>query len=206
MVDELSQAKRDLGEQTNVGDLFDLSDFKFASLVDLLGFQAKLKAFFNNVPKEYVKVTSLPNVVIDGELYVGKGVTVKPFTYIEGRVLLDDGASLGPHAYIRSDVVVGKSSKLGRCEVKTSLIMTGVNIHHHSYIGDSIVGNRVNIAAGFITANLRFDKKPVNVKGIGVSPTYKFGALIGDDVKTMVNASLMPGSVIKKSEIVYGSK
>lgn len=186
----------------NVSDVFDLSDFKFAKLVDLLGFQAKLKDFFNNVPSGYTKVTSLPNVVIDGELYIGKNVIVKPFTVIEGRVLLDDGSSLGPHAYLRGDVVVGKGSKLGRCEVKHSVIMDGVNIHHHSYIGDSIVGNRVNIAAGFITANLRFDKKNVNIKGVGISPTYKFGALIGDDVKTMINSGLMPGAVIEKGEIV----
>jgi hypothetical protein len=44
---------------------------------------------------------------------------------------------------------------------------------YNTYLGE-------NIAAGFVTANLRFDKKPVNVKGFGLSPTYKFGALMGE--------------------------
>jgi NDP-sugar pyrophosphorylase family protein len=44
------------------------------------------------------------------------------------------------------------------------------------------------------------------VKGFGLSPTKKFGSLIGDDVKTMINASLMPGSVVEKGGVVYSGR
>ncbi|MFA5405981.1 MAG: hypothetical protein WC307_01330 [Candidatus Nanoarchaeia archaeon] len=188
-------------------ELFDLAGFKFPELVqEPLFFQSKLHEFFDKAPVGYKIIRSdgelINNSFIKGVVYLGVGAVIKPFSYIEGRLLLDDNSSLGPHAFIRGDVIVGSGSELRRCEVKDSILLTKVKAHHHSYIGDSIIGNRVNIAAGFIIANLRFDNQSVKVKGFGLSPTRKFGALIGDDAKTMINACLMPGSVVEKGGVV----
>jgi len=188
-------------------ELFNLSEFKHAGIIsDPLSFQTKLKAFFDSGPEGYEVIKAEGEVInhsfINGVVYLAPGARIKPFSYIEGRLLLEEGASVGPHAYIRKDVIVGASSELSRCEVKNSVIMDGVKVHHHSYIGDSVVGNNVNIAAGFVTANLRFDRGRVKVKGFGLAPSHKFGALIGDGVKTMVNASLMPGAVVEPRGVV----
>ena len=67
---------------------------------------------------------------------------------------------------------------------------------HLSYVGDSILGERCNLAAGTITANLRLDDGPVKmlVRGEVVdSGRKKLGAILGDNVKTGINALLMPG-------------
>lgn len=188
-----------------------MCDFKQAFLLkDVLRFQEELKKFFDSKPQGFKVIKGegefINNSFIKGVVYLAEGAFIKPFSYIEGRLLLDKNASVGPHSYIRGDVVVGSGSKLSRCEVKNSVIMNKVNIHHHSYIGDSVIGNNVNIAAGFVTANLRFDKSRVRVKGLGLAPTYKFGALIGDDAKTMVNACLMPGSVVKRGGVVFNDR
>jgi len=188
-------------------DLFDLEAFKYSSLViEPLLFQQKLKDFFDLGVKglRVIKAKNefINHSFINGEVYLEPGAVIKPFSYINGRVLIGKNSIIGPQALIRGDVLIGHNSILSRCEVKNSIIMDEVNIHHHSYIDNSIIGNRVNIAAGFVAANLRFDKARVKVKGFGLAPSYKFGALIGDDSKTMVNASLMPGSVIPKGGLV----
>ncbi len=63
-------------------------------------------------------------------------------------------------------------------------------------MGDSIIGEGCNFGAGTITANIRFDEKNiiVNIKGERVdSGRRKLGTIMGDDVQTGVNVSLMPG-------------
>ena len=77
--------------------------------------------------------------------------------------------------------------------------MNNTNICHLSYVGDSIVGEGVNVGAGFITANLRHDGKNVlsMVKGKLVDTGMKkFGAVIADGVKTGINTSVYPGRKI----------
>ena len=62
-------------------------------------------------------------------------------------------------------------------------------------MGDSIIGENCNIACNTITANLRFDDKPVkvNIKGKIVKSVRKLGVIMGDNVKTGVQVSFMPG-------------
>jgi len=74
--------------------------------------------------------------------------------------------------------------------------MENVHVAHLSYIGDSILCENVNFGAGTITANLRFDDKPVKmmIKDQLVSTgRRKLGAVVGGYVKTGINVSLMPG-------------
>jgi bifunctional UDP-N-acetylglucosamine pyrophosphorylase/glucosamine-1-phosphate N-acetyltransferase len=68
-----------------------------------------------------------------------------------------------------------------------------------SYVGDSVVGEGVNLGAGFITANVRHDGKNVLslVKGkLFDTKLKKLGAIIADGVKTGVNTSVYPGRKI----------
>jgi bifunctional N-acetylglucosamine-1-phosphate-uridyltransferase/glucosamine-1-phosphate-acetyltransferase GlmU-like protein len=74
--------------------------------------------------------------------------------------------------------------------------MDRTHIGHLSYVGDSIVGEDCNLGAGTTVANYRFDGKPIkmNVKNQVVDTgRRKLGVVMGDHVKTGINASLMPG-------------
>ncbi|MFW9913185.1 MAG: glucose-1-phosphate thymidylyltransferase, partial [Candidatus Thorarchaeota archaeon] len=107
---------------------------------------------------------------------------------------------VGPNCYIRPHTSLGKGVKIGNgCEVKNSLVMEGSSIGHLSYVGDSVIGRKVNFGAGTITANLRHDDQPVKVtvKGKRVdSGRRKMGAIVGDGVKTGIGTLLAPGVVI----------
>jgi bifunctional UDP-N-acetylglucosamine pyrophosphorylase/glucosamine-1-phosphate N-acetyltransferase len=140
------------------------------------------------------------NVHIKGTLIVKKGAVIKSGTYIEGNVFIDEGAVIGPNTYLRGSTYIGKRSKVGAAsEVKNSIVMQKSHIPHHNYVGDSIIGSDCNFGSGTKVANLRLDDGPVKVtlKGKRVSSgRRKLGVIIGDDVKTGINATLDVGTII----------
>ena len=74
-----------------------------------------------------------------------------------------------------------------------------------SYVGDSIIGERCSFGAGTVLSNFRFDERNISVKIEGESIDSrrdKYGAIIGNDSKTGVNVSVMPGVRIGPNSIV----
>ncbi|MGB9740219.1 MAG: bifunctional sugar-1-phosphate nucleotidylyltransferase/acetyltransferase [Candidatus Bathyarchaeia archaeon] len=132
-----------------------------------------------------------------GPVTVAENARIRSGAYIEGPAFIDEGSDVGPNCYIRPYTSIGKGVRIGNaCEIKNSIIMDNVHIGHLSYVGDSIIGENCNLGAGTITANYRFDGKTVKmtVKGEVVdSGKRKLGAILGDNVKTGINALFMPG-------------
>ena len=67
---------------------------------------------------------------------------------------------------------------------------------HLSYVGDSILGESCNLGAGTIVANYRFDAGTVKMvlkDEVVDSGRKKLGVVLGDNVKTGINALFMPG-------------
>jgi bifunctional UDP-N-acetylglucosamine pyrophosphorylase/glucosamine-1-phosphate N-acetyltransferase len=132
-----------------------------------------------------------------GAVTVAETARIRSGAYIEGPCFIDEGSDIGPNCYIRSCTSIGRNVRAGNaCEVKNSLIMDGTHVGHLSYVGDSILCERCNLAAGTITANLRLDDGPVKMTVNGEvvdTGRRKLGAILGDGVKTGINALLMPG-------------
>jgi bifunctional UDP-N-acetylglucosamine pyrophosphorylase/glucosamine-1-phosphate N-acetyltransferase len=132
-----------------------------------------------------------------GPVTVAETARVRSGAYIEGPCFIDEGADVGPNCYIRPCTSIGRNVRVGNaCEVKNSLIMDYTHVGHLSYVGDSVLCERCNLGAGTITANLRLDdgyvKMMVREKLVD-SGRRKLGVILGDNVKTGVNAVLMPG-------------
>jgi bifunctional UDP-N-acetylglucosamine pyrophosphorylase/glucosamine-1-phosphate N-acetyltransferase len=160
---------------------------------DLL--EANERTLMNFTPR--VRGIVEPGSAMKGPVWLEESATIKSGCYIEGPLYIGERSRVGPNARIRpftsigDDVVVGTS-----CEVKNSVIMNGTKIPHLSYVGDSVIGENCNIAAGTITANIRLDEKPVmvNVKGRSLSSgRKKLGTIMGDHSQTGINTSIMPG-------------
>ena len=97
---------------------------------------------------------------------------VHPFTVLRGATTVAAGAEIGPHVvaidaaigaaalvgpfcYLRPGTVLGASSKAGTfVELKNTQLGEGTKVPHLSYMGDAEIGDRTNIGAGSITANL----------------------------------------------------
>lgn len=150
-----------------------------------------------------------PNVTLEGQTMIGEGTTIHSGCRIrnsavgDGTVILDgciiqesqigDGCQVGPYAHLRPQTTLRQRAKVGNfVEVKQSVIGEGSKVPHLSYIGDTSIGERVNVGAGMITCN--YD---------GVT---KHQTVIEDDVFVGSNASLVaPVSVGRGAIIAAGS-
>jgi bifunctional UDP-N-acetylglucosamine pyrophosphorylase/glucosamine-1-phosphate N-acetyltransferase len=137
------------------------------------------------------------NVKITGTVSIGAGTLIRSGSYLVGPIFIGKDCNIGPNCYIRSYCSIGDDVHIGHaCELKNTIILDHSSIPHLSYIGDSVIGSYVNLGAGTITANLRFDKKSVlmTVKGEKIDTgQQKLGTIIGDYVQTGIGTTIMPG-------------
>ncbi len=98
---------------------------------------------------------------------LANGVTVAPYTLInDSRV--DTAAQVGPFARLRMDAHVGRDARVGNfVELKKTHLGDGAKSQHLAYLGDSEIGERVNIGAGTITCNYDGQKKHRTTIGAG---------------------------------------
>ena len=91
---------------------------------------------------------------ISEDTEIGTDTIIYSATYIEGKNKIGKSCKIGPCAHLRGGVEVCDNVKVGNfVEVKKSKISSNTNVGHLSYIGDSELGEHVNIGAGTITAN-----------------------------------------------------
>jgi len=160
---------------------------------DLLSANARLL----DRSKRAIKGTVEKGATMIGHVTIQKGATIRKGTIIEGPAWIGENATVGPMAHIRACTSIGRSAVIGNfCEIKNSIIMDGTHIHHLSYVGDSIIGERCNLGAGTVVANVKFSDRNVQMRlrdKLEDSGLRKLGVFTGDDVKTGVNSSIMPG-------------
>ncbi|MFO7775273.1 MAG: sugar phosphate nucleotidyltransferase [Candidatus Hydrogenedentota bacterium] len=134
---------------------------------------------------------------IMGAVAIGRGTNVRPGAVIEGPSIIGANCVIGPNCWIRLGTSIADSCKIGQgVEIKNSIIMDNTAVPHLSYVGDSILGEGVNLGCGTITANLRHDGSSVKclVKGQPIDTgRRKLGAIMGDGVHTGIHTSIYPG-------------
>ncbi|SFK13690.1 UDP-N-acetylglucosamine pyrophosphorylase /glucosamine-1-phosphate N-acetyltransferase [Nitrosomonas aestuarii] len=87
------------------------------------------------------------------DVTVSKGSTIHPFSHIE-EAKIGQNCKIGPYARIRPETQLNNHVHIGNfVEIKKSQIAAGSKVNHLSYIGDTIIGQNVNIGAGTITCN-----------------------------------------------------
>ena len=115
--------------------------------------------FFSKDTKIGKNVTVEPYVVFGPKVKVGNNVTIKSFSHLEN-CKIENKSEVGPYARIRPGTILKEGSKVGNfVEIKKSTIGKRSKISHLTYIGDSEIGNSVNVGAGTITCNYDGVKK-----------------------------------------------
>ena len=148
--------------------------------------------FFSKDTKIGKNVTIEPYVVIGEKVKIFNNVKIMSFSHLEN-VKIENNVNIGPFARLRPGTVLRSGSRVGNfVEIKKGKIGKNSKINHLSYIGDSEIGQNVNIGAGTITCN--YD-------GIKKNKTK-----IKDNVFVGSNSSLVaPVTLNKKSIIGAGS-
>lgn len=131
-----------------------------------------------------------PSVQLYGKTSIGEDCVVHSFTRVTGsrigsgttvlegciinESVIGDGVSLGPYCHLRTSNNVADKAKIGNfVELKKTVLGKGSKSMHLAYLGDSTIGERVNIGAGVITCN--YD-------GVHKHPTViEDGAFVGTD-------------------------
>jgi len=144
--------------------------------------------FFSQDTKIGKNVVIEPYVVIGPKVKIGNNVNINSFSHLEN-CKIENKVDIGPYARIRPGTILKEGSRVGNfVEIKKSTIGKKSKINHLSYIGDSNLGNSVNIGAGTITCNYDgFKKNKTKIK---------------DNVFIGSNSSLVAPVTINDSSIV----
>lgn len=167
----------------------------------------KLHHYFEDDFKPGIHGRVIGTPVIGEKVFIGEDAVIEPGAYIKGPAWIGPGCQIRHGAYIRENVIVGANSVIGNSsEIKNSLLFNGCQIPHFNYVGDSILGAKVHLAAGVIVSNLKLNGDIINlILGDHVLTTglRKFGALIGDGAEVGCNAVLNPGSILGRKSMIY---
>jgi bifunctional UDP-N-acetylglucosamine pyrophosphorylase/glucosamine-1-phosphate N-acetyltransferase len=146
-----------------------------------------------------------PNVSLRGRTRIGSGVTlgqgsiltstevgdatkVLPYSLATDS-MIGPRCVIGPFARIRPGTELAEGVELGNfAETKKARLGPGTKAHHHCYLGDAIIGAKVNVGAGTITCN--YDGFAKNVTEIGD------GAFIGSDSQLVAPVKVGEGSYV----------
>jgi UDP-N-acetylglucosamine diphosphorylase/glucosamine-1-phosphate N-acetyltransferase len=186
--------------------------------------------------EDFVAMHDLPStrpagayhMVEEDNIWIGQGVKLEPGAVLDGSrgpVMLDTGCSIGANAVVRGPCYVGPHTEVkplaviqggttigAVCkvagEVKNSIIAAYSNKAHEGYLGDSYVGEWVNLGAGTTTSNLKNTYGSIKVR-IGKreidTGRRNLGSIIGDHSKTAIGTRLMTGSYVGYSSMIATS-
>jgi UDP-N-acetylglucosamine diphosphorylase / glucose-1-phosphate thymidylyltransferase / UDP-N-acetylgalactosamine diphosphorylase / glucosamine-1-phosphate N-acetyltransferase / galactosamine-1-phosphate N-acetyltransferase len=168
--------------------------------------KSRLKVFHDGKTLTGASVIMAGAVLSGGHIKIGKGVLIEPGALIKSPTIIGDQTEVRHGAYIRGNCLIGSNCVVGHVtEVKHSIFLDGAKAGHFAYLGDSILGNQVNLGAGTKLANLRFIKGDIAIstpEGKFETGLRKLGAILGDNVQTGCNTVTNPGTLLGKKSMV----
>ena len=141
------------------------------------------------------------NVQIEGPVRIEAEVVVGSGSILKGPCYIGKGSYIGNNTLIREYSSLGPESTVGYgTELKNCVLFGHSILGRLSFIGDSVIGERVHLGSGVTTVNHHPDNRPVEMdseNGPISSGMTKVGAFIGDDVVIGARNVLGPGVRIK---------
>lgn len=143
-----------------------------------------------------------PGIVLDaseGPIFIGEGAHIMAGALIKGPVAICEHSTVRMGAKIYSGTTAGPHCKLGG-EVSTAIFQSYSNKAHDGYIGNSLIGEWVNIGADTNNSNLKNNYSAVKVYDwetgeLKDSGLQFCGLFMADHSKTAINSMLNSGTV-----------
>lgn len=143
-----------------------------------------------------------------GDIAIHKTAQVEDGAVLKGAIVIGPNCFIAAGAYLRGGVFLGSHCIVGpSCELKSSFMLDRSKLAHFNFVGDSLLGEDVNIEAGAVIANYRNEFAGANIRilhGDTVIETgvAKFGALVGDGTRIGANAVVAPGALLEPGSVV----
>lgn len=143
----------------------------------------------------------------DGPVYIGKDVEIQEGAIIKGPFAACQGAVVAMGSKMRGDNTLGPYCKVGG-EVSNTIFIGYSNKVHDGFIGNSVIGEWCNLAAGTNVSNLKNNYSSIKVHSYTnetLEDTGKIfhGLIMGDYSRCGINAMFNTGSVVGVSCNVY---
>lgn len=146
------------------------------------------------------------NVTIQGIVRIEDDVVIKAGAVLEGPCSIGKGCYIGNSSLIRSYTAMGDQCSVGYgVELKNCVVQKKSHIGRLSFIGDSVLGENVDIGAGTMTVNRKLDWSTIKVnnhKKAHDTGRQKLGAFIGDGVVIGAGNSIEPGTVVPPGKVL----
>jgi|TARA_B100001540_G_C15455815_1_gene483256 bifunctional UDP-N-acetylglucosamine pyrophosphorylase/glucosamine-1-phosphate N-acetyltransferase len=150
--------------------------------------------FFSKDTQIGKNVTIEPYVILGEKVKIQNNSKIKSFSHLEN-VKIENNVIVGPFARLRPGVLLKSGSRVGNfVEIKKSNLGKNSKVNHLSYIGDSDIGNFVNIGAGTITCN--YDGKNKN------KTIIKNKVFVGSNSSLVAPVSLNENSIIGAGSVI----
>lgn len=173
-----------------------------------------------NIPQSAEVLGSASNIHIANTAHLGRYVTldarlgpiiVESHASIESFSTLTGPIYIGPKTRVSSAVVERGSSIFEYCrvggQIKNSIFMPYTSKAHHGYVGDSYVGEWVNLGAGSTFSNLKntLGNVRVVIEGEKVETgMFKLGPIVGDLCKVSIGALVYGGKSLGTASHLSG--
>lgn len=155
--------------------------------------------------KIHRSVKMAKNVIIEGDVEIGENTRIFENSVIKGPCYIGKNCVIGDNSIVRENTGIEDNVVVGaNCEITRSIIQEGTHLHA-AYVGDSVIGKNCRIGAGFISGNVKLDRKEINaaVKGKKIGTGLKrLGVITGDDTKFGIGVRTMPGVMIGSNCII----
>ena len=140
------------------------------------------------------------NVTMQGVVKIGENAVIKAGAVLEGPCSIGRGSYIGNNALIRSYTSIGSNCSVGYgVELKNCVVLDKSGIGRLSFVGDSVIGENVDIGAGCMTVNRNTNWEKIQVKNkktVFSTKMKKLGAFVGDDVVIGAGNTIQPGTVV----------
>jgi len=147
-------------------NFFDLEGFEFKAVFDGCEYVWDALKNVGRFALEYITSidgnSQIRGTVMEGAyiedrdtVVIGEGTFVEPGAYIIGPAIIGRNCQIRNGAYIRGDVIVGNNCIVGHAsELKNCIMLDTAQCPHFAYVGDSILGRKVNLGAGTTLSNV----------------------------------------------------
>lgn len=140
------------------------------------------------------------NVTLSGPVRIERGSVIKAGAVLAGPCYIGRNSYVGNNVLVRSYSSLGPGSSIGYgVELKNCVLFGNARIGRLSFVGDSVIGENVDMGSGTMTINGNMDRSPiaVDIRGDLIdSGLDKLGAFVGDDVRVGADNTVAAGTIL----------
>ena len=139
------------------------------------------------------------NVIIKGDVSIGKGTVIRSGTYLTGPISIGEGCDIGPHSVIGPSVSLGDNVVVNSfTDISDTVVMKNCELGSYSSLKGTIIGDNTSLGSHIVAIPMTRDILYFD-QTFSVSDR---GAMIGDDCNIGSRAILQGGSILMSKATV----